>query len=165
METEFDITLTSLDMYRFSMYHTYTGMQGILSIIIAIMCFVAAVVTRGNVTDMYTALYAGFGVIFLLYMPFTLYLRAKRQFLMSKSLRSTLHYRIDEKGIHTTQNEASADLSWEQVYKVVSTKSNVLIYSSRIHAYIIPREQIIKQYETIRKIAGASLPAYRFKMK
>lgn len=165
MKAEFDITLTDKDMYRFSMYHTYTGFQGWFSIIIAVLCFVAAIVTRGSVTAMYTGLYAVFGVIFLVYMPVNLYLRSKRQFLMSETLRNTLHYQISEDGIHTSQNDASADLPWEQVYKIVSTKSDVLIYSSRIHAYIIPKEQIKQQYDTIRNLAAAHLPAYRLKMK
>lgn len=165
MKMEFDITLTSRDMYRFSIYHTYTGFQGWLSIGIAILCLGVSAGTKGRVSTMYTMLYMCFGILFLLYLPGTLYLRSKRQFLISEALRSTLHYQIDDKGIHTSQNGASADLPWEQVYKMVSTKSNVLIYSSRIHAYIIPREQIMQQYEVLRDMAKAHLPDYRYKMK
>lgn len=50
MQIEFDVNLTERDMYRFSMYHNYTGFQGIFSILIAIAAFAAAVVTRGEVS-------------------------------------------------------------------------------------------------------------------
>lgn len=165
MKTEFDVTLCSRDMYRFSIYHTYSGFQGWFSVCIAILLLIMAVDTRGEVALMYTYLYAVFGVVFLFYLPINLYLRSKRQFLMSDILKNSLHYRIDETGVHTSQNEATGDLPWEQIYKIVSTKHNVLVYSNRIHAFIIPREQILEQYEMIKEIAKLHLPAYRFKMK
>lgn len=165
MKIEFDITLTDKDMYRFSMYHAYTGSQGIISILLSVLSFIVAAATYGSVEMSYTILYAVFGLLFLFYMPLNLYLRSKRQFLMSEELRKALHYVVDDTGVHTSQNGAAADLPWEQIYKIVSTKSNVLVYSNRINAYIIPRTQIAEQYETLKDIAGTHLPDYRFKMK
>lgn len=165
MKTEFDITLNGTDMYRFSMYHAYTGLQGIVSILIAILCLIASCAAYGSRGKAYAALYAGFGLLFLVYIPVNLYLRSKRQIMTSEVLRNALHYVVDESGIHTSQKEASADLPWEQVYKAVSTRSNVLIYSNRVNAYIIPKSQIAKEYDCIKEIAKAHLPAYRFKMK
>lgn len=165
MKTEFDITLTGKDMYRFNIHHAYTSSQGILSILIAAVCFVMAFYARGSLEPMYSFLYAGFGALFCVYLPFQLYLRSRQQILKSEVLKNALHYTIDETGIHTSQNDAAADLPWEQVYKIVSTRHNVLIYSSRINAFVIPRSQIGSEYETIRQIASSNLPKYRFKMK
>lgn len=165
MKTEFDITLSGKDMYRFALYHAYTGLQGIVSILIAVLCLIAAGAAYGARGPAYAALYAGFGILFLVYVPANLYLRSKRQIQASDVLKNALHYVVDEAGIHASQNEASADLPWEQVYKAVSTASNVLIYSSRINAYIIPKSQIAHEYESLREIARQHLPAYRFKIK
>ncbi len=165
MKIEFDITLTGRDMYRFSMYHAYTGSQGIISIVLAVLSFFVAAKTYDSVSLSYTILYAVFGILFLFYMPLNLYLRSKRQFLMSEELRKALHYVVDDTGIHTSQNEAAADLSWEQVYKIISTGSSVYVYSNRVNAYIIPKNQIEGQYEKLREIAKAHLPKYRCKMK
>lgn len=165
MKTEFDITLTEKDMYRFSMHHAYTSSQGILSILIAAVCFVLAFYARGSMEPMYTFLYAGFGALFCVYLPFQLYLRSRQQILKSEVLKNALHYTIDQTGVHTSQNDASADLLWEQVYKIVATRHNVLIYSSRVNAFVIPRSQIGAEYKTIQKIAASNLPPYRFKMK
>ncbi len=165
METEFDITLNGSDMYRFSMYHAYTGSQGIISIVIAALCFFVSVWTRGSVEMTYTVLYAVFGVVLLIYMPVQLYLRSVRQIRTSKVLSRPLHYRVDSEGIHTSQGDASADLPWDQVYKMVSTRHNILIYSNRVNAFIIPKSQIEKECGVLLQIAGGNLPKYRYKVK
>lgn len=54
---------------------------------------------------------------------------------------------------------------WDQIYKMVATKSNVLVYSTRINAYIIPREQLGEQYKDLAKIANEKLPKHRVKMQ
>ena len=61
--------------------------------------------------------------------------------------------------------EQSADLEWKMIYKMVSTKSNLLIYSSRINAYVIPRQQLGEKYCELAEIAKEKLPKYRVKLK
>jgi hypothetical protein len=41
----------------------------------------------------------------------------------------------------------------------------VLIYSNRVNAYIIPREQLGNQYEDLKAIAKEQLESYRFRMR
>ena len=72
---------------------------------------------------------------------------------------------MDENGFNVSQGEESATLPWDQVYKMVATKSNVLVYSTRINAYIIPREQLGDKYTELAKIANEKLPKYRVKMQ
>lgn len=162
MQIEFDVKLTEKDMYRFSMYHNYTGFQGIFSILIAIAAFAAAVITRGRVEVLYTVLYVVFGVIFLVYVPLSLRLATKRQFKLSKQLQDTLHYTVNQEGVTVTQNGESATLPWKQVYKITATKSNVLIYSTRVNAYIIPREALGTKYADLKEIAKANLEQFRY---
>lgn len=103
--------------------------------------------------------------LFLVYIPVHLYLRSKQRLLASEELRNALHYLVDDSGIHTSQKDASADLPWEAVYKLIETKRNILIYSSRVNAYIIPKSQIEKEYRELIQIAAAHLPKYRLKTK
>ena len=126
MPLKFDITLTAEDMYRFNMYQTYSGFHGWFSIAFSILIFVVAGVTRGKIEAAYTALYIVFGIVFLVYPPVSLYLRSKRTLAMSEVLRGTLHYEVDEEGLHVSQKEESALLPWKQIYKMVATKHNVL---------------------------------------
>lgn len=165
MTTEFDVTITSKDMYRFNMYHAYHGFQGIFATVIGILVLIVAGATFGKIETMYTVLYFVFGLIFLIYVPVSLYMRSKQQILSSEVLRQSLHYKVDEEGVHVSQNDQTADLLWNQIYKVVSTKSNLLIYSSRVNAYVIPRNAISKEYETVAQLAAKHLEKYRLKLK
>lgn len=166
MPVEFDITLTSDDMYRFNMYQTYSGFHGIFSIVIAIFIFVMAAVTFGQAELMYTVIYVIFGIVFLFYSPVTLYLHAKRNIARSEVLSKPLHYHVDEKnGFTVSQDGESANLPWKQIYKMVATKSNVLVYSNRTNAYVIPRAQLGDNYEALAALANKQLEKFRVKMK
>ena len=165
MPIEFDITLTSKDMYRFNMYQMYSGFHGWFSVVISIVIFVMAVRTYGQVEPMYTVLYVMFGIVFLIYLPGSLYLRSKHSLAASEVLRNALHYTVGENGFAVSQGEASAELPWTQIYKLVVTKSNVLVYSSRRNAYIIPREQLGDAYGALVKLAEAKLEKFRLKLK
>lgn len=165
MPIEFDITLTSRDMYRFNMYQTYTSFQGWFSIAVSIVIFAVAGVTYGTLDMTYTLLYILFGVIFLVYVPVSLLMRSKHAFASSEVLRKPLHYSVNEDGFTVSQGEESARLPWEQIYKVSSTKSNVLVYSNRTNAYIIPKEQLGDRYRELARLSGEKLPGYRAKMK
>lgn len=165
MPVEFDVKLESKDMYRFNMYQVYSGFHGIFSIVIAIAIFVIAGVTYGDLELSYTVLYFCFGILFLLYMPVTLWMRSKHSLATSAVLSNVLHYAFEEDGIHVSQGEESAVLPWEQIYKMISTKSNVLIYSNRTNAYVIPRKQLGDSYTKVAEIANQKLQKYRVNMK
>lgn len=166
MKVEFDINLNEKDLYQFSMYHNYTSFQGILSIFVGIAAFVAAVITREQVDPMYTVLYIFFGIAILLYMPITLRMSTRHQMAKSEQLKQTLHYRIDEEGITVMQREQTAVLPWNQVYRLKETKGNILIYSTRINAFIFPKEQLKSEaYESLKEIAKNNLEKYRYNIR
>jgi hypothetical protein len=165
MTLEFDVKITDKDMYRFNMYHAYTGFHGIFGTLIGIAVIIIAFITQGEVDTMYTMLYYSFGVVFLFYTPVSLWLRSKRQILMSKVLQESLHYKVDDSGIHVTINEEHADLEWKMIYKMISTKSNLLIYSTRINAYVLPKKALGDSYAKIIAMATKKMEKYRLKVK
>lgn len=165
MPVEFDITLTSKDMYRFNMYQVYSGFQGWFSVLVSLFAFAAAGKTYGEVEMTYTILYIVFGIVFLVYMPVNLFLRSRSRLAASEVLSKSLHYVVGENGFTVSQGEAQAELPWKQIYKMVSTKSNVLVYSNRTNAYIIPREQLGEKYQALVQLASDKLEKHRIKMK
>ena len=165
MLLEFDIKLESKDMFRFNMYQTYSGFSGLSSIVFAIIMFGLTVYTYGEIPTVNTVMYIGIGILLLVYIPITLWLRAKQTLKASPVLSSILHYAVDEDGFTVTQGEASGVLAWKQIYKMVATKHLVLVYSNRINAYVIPKKQLGEQYVTLAKLAREKLPKYRFRMK
>lgn len=165
MPLEFDIKLESKDMFRFNMYQTYSGFSGLSSIVFAIAIFGLAIYTYGEVPPANTVMYIGIGIFLLVYLPATLWLRAKQTLKASPVLSNTLHYVVDTDGFTVTQGESSGVLAWKQIYKMVATKHLVLVYSNRINAYVIPKRQLGEQYVPLAKLAREKLPKYRFRMK
>ena len=165
MRLEFDITLTAKDMFRFNLYQTYTGASGWISVIAAVVCFAAAGTKYSERGASYTVLGILLGALILFYMPVTLYLRSKQRIAASEVLKNSLHYCVDGEGISVTQGDADAKLMWDQVYKMVATKNNVLVYSNRVNAYVIPRQQLGEKYRELAEIAKEKLPKYRVKLK
>ncbi|MCI8446870.1 MAG: YcxB family protein [Eubacterium sp.] len=165
MKTEFDIQLQPKDMYRYNLYHAYTSASGYVAIAAAGIALWGAVKTWGEVSLSYSFLYIALGILFLVYTPGVLYLRSKQQVLGSPVLKGVLHYVIDDTGVTTSQGEANSVLTWDQVYRVVATKHNILVCINPQNAFIIPRAQVVQEYEAIRQIAQAHLETYRFKMK
>lgn len=157
MSIKFDIKLNSEDMYRFNMYHAYTSVQGWLSLIMGILVIVIIAISEDLHDFSLSAPYFLVALIFLLYVPLTLRIRSKRQIRMSSVLKDTLHFEMRDEGIavSTEQEEEEAVLPWESIYKAVTTKHNLLIYSNRVNAYIIPKAQVSDKlpqiYEALRK--------------
>lgn len=165
MKTEFDIQLHTADMYRYNLYHTYTTAGGYLAVLASVLLFAAAGKTWGQTEPSRTVLYTAMGILLLFYTPVTLYLRSKQQVSASPVLKNVLHYVIDDTGVTTSQGELSSLLEWSQVYRVVATRHNILICINPRNAFIIPRDQVQKEYDAIRSIAQKHLEKYRFKMK
>ena len=168
MLLEFDIKLKAKDMFRFNMYQTYTSFSGWSSILFALSMFGLAGYmgyTYGEAGMSRIIMYIVVGIVLLIYMPLTLWTRAGRSLKASPVLSNVLHYHVDENGFTVTQGEASGVLAWKQIYKMVATKSNVLVYSNRLNAYVIPRDQLGEQYVELAKLANAKLPRFRVRMK
>lgn len=165
MTISFDVKLQARDLYRFNMYQTYTGIHGWVSIVLAVLCWIMAGATFGKAEVLYTVLYIACGFLFLFYMPGSLWLRANATIRTNEVLAGTLHYDISEDCIRVTQGGESGELPWDLVYKLVSNKKQVLIYSNRVNAYIIPRGQIAEQYDSLCELARKKLEKFRVKLR
>ncbi len=164
MSAEFEVTITDKDMFRFNIYHAYHGFQGVIATVAGIWILVTAGLTFGKVEALYTVFYILLGIFFLAYVPGNLYLHSKRQISASEVLKNALRYRIDDAGVHVSQEEQTADLEWKQIYKMVSNKNQLLIYSSRVNAYIIPKAAVQEQYQIIVGLAVNHLEGFRLKL-
>ena len=165
MDISFDINLKSEHLFRFYMYQAYTGMQGIVSIILCVLGFVMAAVSAKSGSSLNTIMYIVLGLIFLIYVPGALYMRSKSNLKKNEVLSNTLHFDISEEGIRVSQKDDSGELMWDQIYKMITIKDLVLIYTNRVNAYILPLDQIGQQYSDLRKLAMDQLEKCRVRMK
>ena len=146
----FEAQISERDLYSYNIHHAYTSMQGIFSIIVALLLFVAWFMQLSSLSLMYKVLYPVIAFMFLLYLPMTLKLKSKQQ-MTQPVFMHPLTYTLQSHGIQVSSPTADepALLPWDYVYKIVTWRGYLLIYSNRINAYIIPLPQIEGQYQDI----------------
>ena len=166
MKVVLDIKLDARDLYKFNMIQAYRGMQGFLSILLPILVFAYAVTSFGQVSMGSTLIYVGLGIVFLVYVPVSLWLRVNK--IMkdeNNALSKTLHYSFEEDVIRVSVAEESVEFKWENIYQMKATKDSLYVFTNRINAYILPLAQIGNQYDALSKLAHVKLEKYRIKMK
>lgn len=132
---ELDVKIEAQDLYDYMLRHSYNSAAGIVG-----SCFGALMVVFAAMTGQW--LYLVFGVIMLVYLPWTLFIRSRKQILSNPSFQQPLHYLLDDQGITISQGEDSVQYLWEEMYKAVSTGRSIIVYTSRINATIFPRKQL-----------------------
>lgn len=169
MPIEFEVTITAKDLYRFNMRQTYTRFSGWLSVAIAVIIFVAAGLNADRLSPVYLALYVILAVLFLIYYPVSSWMRAMRSMTSTAAYKKPLHFSVDESGYTVSQGEGDeyqeAKLPWDQVYRLLALPDRILVYSSRIYAYIIPRGQLGDADAALCEMAEKQLPKYRVKIR
>ncbi|MCR4675426.1 MAG: YcxB family protein [Lachnospiraceae bacterium] len=169
---KFDIKITDKDMYRFNLYHTYHTFNGIISVVVGIFVFVVCYLVRDKLAPTDVIMYILLGLALLLYSPITLFIRSKAQIASSAVLQNSLGYEFNDEGILVTTEvvsengaETSALLPWKDVYKIVETKKQLLIYSSRVNAYVIPLEQLGEEKDALKAYIKERTEDFRLSLK
>ena len=166
MKVVLDIKLDAKDLFRFNMMQAYRGMQGSLSIILPILIFAYAVTSYGSVSIGSTLVYIGLGIMFLVYVPVSLWLRVSKTVKdENNALSKSIHYEFEEESIRVSVGEESVEFKWENIFQMKTSGNLLLLYTNRINAYIFPLEQVGDQYEALSKLAHSKLEKYRIRMK
>lgn len=135
MSIEFDVQMTTSKMYDYMLKHNMTSFSGILGEFIGIL-LIAAYFIYGK------WMYLLCGVIIVLYMPVSLYIKSANQVKLNPVFEKPLHYIIDDNGITVVSGDDRDSLPWDQMYKATSTTSSVILYTNRINACIFPKSDL-----------------------
>lgn len=176
MKAEFDVKLQQKDLFRFNMYHSYHKVQIWLFTFLGIAILALSMTTLDEIEATYTLLYWLCSLLFIFYTPVNLYTTSKFRMREGSPLTKKLHYIFSKSGIEVSyadeldreeNDEVQAQrqiLDWNVIYRVIETKRQILIYTSRVNASILPKEQI-EQIDELKQVLRESVPAYRLKLK
>lgn len=166
MKVTLDIKLDAKDLFKFNMMQAYRGMQGSLSIILPILVFAYAVTSYGTVSIGSTLVYIGIGIMLLVYVPVSLWLRVNKTVKdENNALSKSIHYEFEEETIRVSVGEESVEFKWENIFQMKTSGNLLLLYTNRINAYIFPLAQVGDNYEALSKLAHSKLEKYRIRMK
>ena len=103
---ELDVKITSGDLYDFLLRHSYNSVSGLLGAVIGALGVIVGISRQYWI-------YLILGVVILLYLPWTLYIKSKQQAVNNPVFKEPLHYVLDENGITISQGDSSTCQKWE----------------------------------------------------
>ena len=72
---------------------------------------------------------------------------------------------MTEKGITVTQDGQSAENTWDNIMRVVSTGKSLVIYITRVRAIILPKESMGDDYMAVVELISKNVPAKKVKIR
>lgn len=167
MPITFRAQVTEKDWYHFSLRHAYTSFSGLSTIFFAALIFIIAATTRERIGTENVMLYCVLAVLFLVYNPIFLWVRAKAILKVDSPMTRGITYTLQEDGmsiqtdVANENGEQEAFMPYKQVYKVILTSKTLLVYTNRVNAFIIPRRDIVEQESAIKELLRTKLDGYK----
>ncbi len=158
MEMEFDVKITGGILYDFLMYHNYSKISNLIVNIVGALILIGGIV-NGHIPFIIC------GAILLLYMPVSLFMKAKQQQLASPAFKKPLHYRLCEEGVFVSQDGQEEMQEWANMYKAVSTQKSIILYTTRVNACIFPRKDLGTDVPKLMEIISVNMEPKKVKIR
>lgn len=155
---ELDVKIEAGDLYDYMLMHTYNSAAGIMGTAFGAVLILLAV---GSQRWAFIAL----GAVVILYLPWTLFVKSRRQVLSNPSFQKPLHYVLDEEGLTISQGENSVRYLWEEMHKAVSTGRSVILYTSRVNATLFPKRQMEDKKTYVIEMISTHMPPDKVKIR
>lgn len=155
---ELDIKIGAGDLYDYMLRHTYNSAAGVMGSTFGALFILLAIGTQRWA-------FIIFGIILLLYLPWTLFIRSRKQVLSNPSFQKPLHYVLDDTGITISQGEDSIQYPWDELYKAVSTGRSIIVYTSRINATIFPKRQMEDKISSVIEMISTHMNPNQVKIR
>ncbi len=167
MEVKATVKLTTKELFSFLMYNTYSTVTSFIWIILSIGAFIGFFYMLGmpEANPVYLAVLLGIGLLFTVVQPIMLYFKAKKQVMKNEAINASLHYTFSKAGIGVAQGELSAFSNWDEIMKVTSNKTLIMLYTSRINAYIIPKASVGEALDDLKGLIKENCDAGYMKIK
>ncbi len=158
MELEFDVKMTPAAMYDYLLHHTYSGMSGIVGAIAGAFCIIVFAANKYPI-------YLIAGIIILAYLPISLFLKANQQVQGTPAFKKPLHYKMTEEGITVSQDGNEEMQNWDACYKAVSTRSSIILYTSKTTASIFPKKDLGEKKDSLIQMISTHMPPNKVKIR
>lgn len=151
-EIKFSVQMTVKEIYKFTMYHVYHSSSGVFGVILSIIAWIVLLTSFSTLSDQSRTILFLVAAWFIIFDPVILFFRSRGQVKRNKTYQKPLNYCVNQEGITVSQGEEKQTVAWENFIKVIETKSQFLVYSSRVHAFIFPKKDIAKECDTLREL-------------
>lgn len=159
------VELKVADMYEFLLRHAYTSVVGLVGVGISLIALVVLLLNFSNSDLQQRILLIVIASLFTIVNPIQLRLKARQQVSLNPMFKIPLEYEFTNAGVIVRQNEQQNELTWKDVYKVVETKRLVILYFSKATGFILPKEQMGDQKDTLLSMISDNVDKAKCKLK
>ncbi|MCM1273456.1 MAG: YcxB family protein [Clostridium sp.] len=135
-----NMTYRALCSYVLNTY--YRSFAGASSLVLGVGSIVLMVIGWNNLAGTQKVILAIVAVLFLAINPLQLMFKAYQQLKLSSSYKKPLNYTFSDKGIMVSQDDVSQEIPWESICRLFMTGYMIAIYTSRLHAFVIPLSEL-----------------------
>lgn len=146
------------DLYDYLLMHSYNSPAGIVGSTFGALLILFALGTRQWI-------FIVLGVVMLLYLPWTLFIKSRQQILKNPGFQEPLHYTLNEEGLTISQGEEEAMMAWGDMHKAVSTGRSIILYTSRTNATLFPKRQLGDQKAAVIEMISTHMPPAKVKIR
>jgi len=158
MEIEFDVKITPNILYDYMLQHTYSHLPGLMGTIVGVLLLTLFAANR-------QPLILIIALVILLYLPWTLFLRAVSQAKTTPAFQKPLHYKLTEEGIAVSQDDTTEQMAWENMVKAVSTPKSIVVYTTAVNACIFPKKDLGDRKYKVIEIISTHMPPRKVKIR
>ena len=155
---ELTIKIEAGDLYDYMLMHSYNSPAGLIGSAFGALLIVFAFATRQWI-------FIVLGLVMLLYLPWTLFIKSRSQILSNPSFQEPLKYILDEEGLTVSQGEAWENMAWEDMHKAVSTGRSIILYTSRVNATLFPKRLLGDKKAAVIEIISTHMPPAKVKIR
>lgn len=159
MPVKVEIRLDAQSMTEFMIYHIYTGMVGILTLVLGVLNVALTVVFAMQKDFLLMALFLFFAALIWIAFPYFIKIKVTNQMKSSRRLNVPVTYTFDESGVETITPDDSGKASWGKFKRAVSRKGILILYDAAKRAIILPVDQLGENYTGIVDMIYANMPA------
>ena len=155
---ELTVKIEAGDLYDYMLMHSYNSPAGLVGSTFGALLIVFAFAAKQWI-------FIVLGLVMLLYLPWTLFIKSRSQILSNPSFQEPLTYILDEGGRAVSQGEAQEKMAWGDMHKAVSTGRSIIVYTSRVNATIFPKRQMGDQRNAVIEMISTHMPPARVKIR
>ena len=137
----YTVQLTGKDLWIFSMYHSYRGYLGIFNLLFTLASAYLLIVRWHEVTIPYKMLLIVCVLMFTVWQPLLLLLKAMKQ-ASGEKMKTAIDMTFDQAGLRIAQRDQTVEIPWEQILKIVRIRGEYIFYMGRVNAYLLPARYV-----------------------
>ncbi len=136
------VKMTFKALYSYVLNTNYRSYAGIIGLVISFGALALLVANWNGFGTGQKAMLLIIGLVFTVINPLSLAFKTYQQLKLSPSHKIPLDYTFSSDGINVTQGEVSQLIEWNMICRIMLTKHMVAVYTSRIHAFVIPLSEL-----------------------